>query len=239
MRIFATSDTHFGHDREFLYKPRGFNSIAEHDEEVIRRWNETVEPDDWVLHLGDVMLGDNKHGLECLKKLNGKIFIVPGNHDTATRIKLYKELPNVKILEPVETEFAPLQSAAFQFKYKKYSFYVSHQPTMTSNLEKAPYLKMHLINLFGHTHQQKRFYNDIPFMFHVGMDSNDCRPVLLDDAIQIMKEETSKCLALLDEGEVVDIDKDITLPKEETKCPTQPDTWTTIVQRVKKLFSKT
>lgn len=110
---------------------------------------------------------------------------------------------------------------------------------MTSNLEKAPYLKMHLINLFGHTHQQKRFYNDIPFMFHVGMDSNDCRPVLLDDAIQIMKEETNKCLALLDEGEVVDIDKDITLPKEETECPTQSNTWTTIVRRVKKLFSKT
>jgi hypothetical protein len=54
-----------------------------------------------------------------------------------------------------------------------------------------------------------------------------------------MKEETNKCLALLDEGEVVDIDKDITLPKEETECPTQSDTWTTIVQRVKKLFSKT
>ena len=83
MRIFATSDTHFGHDREFLYKPRGFNSIAEHDEEVVRRWNETVEPDDVVLHLGDVMLGDNAHGLDCLKRLNGKIFIVPGNHDTA------------------------------------------------------------------------------------------------------------------------------------------------------------
>ena len=69
---------------------------------------------------------------------------------------------------------------------------------MTSNLEKAPFLRMHLINLFGHTHQNKQFYQDIPFMFHVGMDSNDCRPVLLDDAIQMMKAETQKCIDMLD-----------------------------------------
>ena len=56
---------------------------------------------------------------------------------------------------------------------------------------------MHLINLFGHTHQQKQFYEDMPYMFHVGMDSNNCTPVLLDDAIQIMHDETAKCLAML------------------------------------------
>ena len=65
-RTFVTSDTHFGHDREFLYGPRGFTSIQEHDEEVIRRWNSVVNPEDEVFHLGDVMLNDNAHGISCL-----------------------------------------------------------------------------------------------------------------------------------------------------------------------------
>jgi calcineurin-like phosphoesterase family protein len=56
---------------------------------------------------------------------------------------------------------------------------------------------MHLINLYGHTHQQGKFFQDMPFMFHVGMDSNGCAPVLLDDAIEMMKAETQKCLDML------------------------------------------
>ena len=186
-KIFITSDTHFGHDREFLFGPRGFTSIEEHDQEVIRRWNSVVGPDDVVYHLGDVMLNDNAHGMECLRQLNGQIKIVPGNHDTDSRLKLYAQLENVEVM--------PM---AIPLKYKKYNFYLSHHPTLTSNLEKAPYLRMHLINLYGHTHQQGKFFQDMPFMFHVGMDSNNCTPVLLDDAIQMMKDETQKCIDMLD-----------------------------------------
>ena len=64
---------------------------------------------------------------------------------------------------------------------------------------------MHLINLYGHTHQQGKFFQDMPFMFHVGMDSNNCRPVALDDAIQMMKDETQKCIDML--GEKVEAEK--------------------------------
>lgn len=141
------------------------------------------------------MLGDNEYGMNCLRQLNGHITIIPGNHDTPARLKLYKTLPNVKVLE---TEIEGLSgAAAAYFKYKKYQFYLSHHPTMTSNLEKAPYLRMHLINLYGHTHQQNKFYMDMPYMFHVGMDSNNCTPVLLDDVIELMKQETQKCLDML------------------------------------------
>ena len=190
-KIFLTSDTHFGHDREFLWGPRGFTSSQEHDEAIIRNWNETVGPDDIVYHCGDLMLGDNAYGIECVKRLNGHIKLIRGNHDTDARWKLYATLPNVECIGWAEV-----------IKYKKYQFYLSHHPTMTSNLDKAPYLKMHLINLFGHTHQQKMFYDDTPFMFHVGLDSNGNKPVLLDDAIEIMKQETIKCLEFLDETPV-------------------------------------
>lgn len=187
--IFLTSDTHFGHDREFLWGPRGFTSSQEHDEAIIKNWNETVGPDDIVYHLGDLMLGDNAHGIECVKRLNGHIKLIRGNHDTDARWKLYATLPNVELID----------GWAHVIKYKKYQFYLSHHPTLTSNLEKAPHLRMHLINLFGHTHQQTQFHNGIPFMFHVGLDSNGNKPVSIDDAIEAMKRETQICIDLLGE----------------------------------------
>lgn len=137
------------------------------------------------------MLGDNKHGIECLRKLNGNIKIIIGNHDTSARIKLYETLENVEII-----------GYATVLKYNKYHFYLSHYPTLTSNLEKSPNLKLHVINLYGHTHQEEDFYQEIPYMFHCGMDSNNCTPVLLDDAIEKMKEETQKCLEFLDEENI-------------------------------------
>lgn len=188
-KIFLTSDTHFGHDREFLWGPRGFTNSQEHDEAIIKNWNETVGPDDIVYHLGDLMLGDNAHGIECVKRLNGHIKLIRGNHDTDARWKLYGTLPNVELIGWADV-----------IKYKKYNFYLSHHPTLTSNLEKAPHLRMHLINLYGHTHQMGKFYQDMPYMFHVGLDSNNNRPILLDDAIELMKEETKRCIEMLGEG---------------------------------------
>ena len=57
---------------------------------------------------------------------------------------------------------------------------------MTGNLE-AESLHQCMINLFGHTHQQFNFYQDMPFMYHVGCDSHNNTPVLLDDIIDEIK----------------------------------------------------
>lgn len=187
-RIFVTSDTHFGHDREFLYGPRGFSSIKESDSEIIKRWNEVVGPNDIVYLLGDIMLNDNENGIGCLSCLNGNIKIILGNHDTDNRIKIYKELElhsngRIEVLG-----FADI------IKYKKYRFYLSHHPTFTSNLDDRDSIRSHLINLFGHTHQKTKFYQEIPFMYHVGLDAHNCYPVSLDQIIEDIKNEAQKCL---------------------------------------------
>ena len=176
-RIFVVSDTHFGHDREFLWGPRGFTNYKEHDNTVIKNWNNVVQPDDIVYHLGDVMLGDNEYGMSCLRQLNGTIKIIRGNHDTDARWKLYATLPNVELLGWAEV-----------VKYRKYQFYLSHHPTMTSNLEKAPYLRMHLINLCGHSHTQNKFEHfDKSVIYHCEMDAHSCFPILLDSIIDELK----------------------------------------------------
>lgn len=186
MSIFLTSDLHLCHDREFLFKPRGFDSIADHDITICANWNTVVQPEDDVYILGDLMLNDNRRALNMLKCLNGRKHIVLGNHDTPTRIKAYVE-EGICVEEPKWADV---------IHYKGYHFFLSHFPSMTANLEKEN-LKQVTINLFGHTHQNKKFYNDIPFMFHVGMDSNNNTPVLLDDIIEMCKQKVIECKEML------------------------------------------
>lgn len=54
--IYFTSDLHFGHNKEFLYKSRGYNSLNEMTEDIILKWNSTVQNEDDVYILGDLML---------------------------------------------------------------------------------------------------------------------------------------------------------------------------------------
>ena len=184
-KIFLTSDLHLGHDREFMYKPRGFTSIEEHDEAIFKRWNSVVSDNDIVYILGDLMLGDNEQGIRKLEELCGTFNVVIGNHDTDTRVELFKNCPKIKSI--LYADF---------LKYKGYRFFLCHYPTLTANLEKE-YLKQCTINLFGHTHQKTNFYNDIPFMYHVGMDSHDCYPVLLNDIIEDCKNKVKECKEFL------------------------------------------
>lgn len=183
--IYFSSDLHFGHNREFIYAARGFQSIEEMNEAIIERFNEVITDDDDLYLLGDCMLGDNDTSVECLKRLKGRIHIVLGNHDTDTREQIYRALPNV-----VEVEMA------IRLRYKKLHFYLSHFPTITSNLDKESIYQCTL-NLFGHVHTKSNFYYDMPTNYHVGVDSHDCRPVLIDDIIEEIKAKANECLAFL------------------------------------------
>jgi len=83
--IFLVSDTHFGHAGvcKFLCddgsKLRPWTDPAEMDEEMVKRWNETVCPTDKVYHLGDVVI--NRKALGTLSRLNGDKVLIKGNHD--------------------------------------------------------------------------------------------------------------------------------------------------------------
>lgn len=78
------SDTHFGHANILDYCPwrrTWAGSLADHDAALIAAWRERVQPDDLVLHLGDVALGDKAYLSEVRRSLPGRIMLVRGNHD--------------------------------------------------------------------------------------------------------------------------------------------------------------
>ena len=186
-KIWITSDWHFNHQREFIYIPRGFSSVEEMNEAIIERHNQLVQPDDDVYVLGDLMLGDYQKGINCIRRLNGALHLVRGNHDTDSRWNGYLSLRNVY----------EMQNAIY-LKYKKHHFYLSHYISLTGNLEEESLTQMTL-NLFGHTHQKTNFHMDMPYLYHVGVDSHDCYPVLLDDIIEEMHQKVEECKRFLDE----------------------------------------
>jgi calcineurin-like phosphoesterase family protein len=56
--IWLTADTHFGHTNILKYCGRPFSSIEEMDETLINNWNNKVNQDDTVYHLGDFSFKD-------------------------------------------------------------------------------------------------------------------------------------------------------------------------------------
>lgn len=82
MSIFATSDTHFGHENIIKYCKRPFKSLIEMDETLIKNWNSVVRPEDTIYHGGDfAFYKDQRKTRYLLTRLNGIKRLVLGNHD--------------------------------------------------------------------------------------------------------------------------------------------------------------
>ena len=96
---------------------------------------------------------------------------------------MYEELPNIDEIAPV----------GIRFKWSKYNFILTHYPMITGNLE-AESLRQMALNLYGHTHQNTNFYKDMPYCYHVGVDSHNCYPVNLDTIINEMYAKVDECL---------------------------------------------
>ena len=80
---FFTSDTHFFHKKILEYCPntRKGKTVEEMNDLLVQAWNNKVSHVDTIYHLGDVSFGKHDETLEVLKRLNGKIHLILGNHD--------------------------------------------------------------------------------------------------------------------------------------------------------------
>lgn len=176
MAIWITSDWHFNHDKKFCYKARGYDTVAQMNEDIVLKHNILVAPDDDVYVLGDCFMGSDKDsGKAWIEKMNGKIHIIRGNHCTDAKVEIYKSCSNV----------VEICGWAEMIKYKKYNFLLSHHPTLTSNMDEDKPIKARIINLCGHYHTTDRFIEmNKGLCYHVEMDAHNCRPCLLDDVIE-------------------------------------------------------
>lgn len=80
--IYFTADPHFLHDNVIKYENRPFTSVDEMTEAIVKKWNKTVSPKDDIYILGDIGLGKNEKVLDIIRRLNGKKYLILGNHDS-------------------------------------------------------------------------------------------------------------------------------------------------------------
>ena len=78
---FFTSDTHFNHANIISFCNRPFKDVEQMNEVMIANWNHVIGKDDSVFHLGDFCLGGAAEWTKILDRLNGKIYLIMGNHD--------------------------------------------------------------------------------------------------------------------------------------------------------------
>ena len=73
--VYFTSDTHFNHNK--ILENRAYNNLDEMNNDIVKIWNNTVNHNDIVFHLGDFSFYNANH----LSMLNGRKILVIGNHD--------------------------------------------------------------------------------------------------------------------------------------------------------------
>lgn len=177
--VFLTSDTHFGHKNICKFTNydgspvRPWDDADEMDEEMVKRWNETVRPNDKVYHLGDVVI--NRKSLAILDRLNGDKVLIKGNHDIFKLNDYTKYFRDVRAYHVMN------------------GMILSHIPVSKGSIARFG------TNIHGHTHGNRvmKTVGIWPFKkqvidsdyFCVCVEQTDFRPILFEDAIKRIKDQ--------------------------------------------------
>lgn len=159
-KIWVTSDTHFCHKNILVYETasRPFKDRDEMNEALIRRWNDRVGPYDVVFHLGDFSFGTKGRVRDIVARLNGKIFLLLGNHDRQHWDWDWLGLGFAKVFK-----HPFLMDGKFIF---------SHEP-----LGEIPEGK---VNIYGHVHGSKYFNTKDDNRLCACVERWNCAPIEYD-----------------------------------------------------------
>lgn len=186
-KVFFTSDTHFGHANIITFCNRPFKDVKEMNETLIENWNKVVGKDDIVFHLGDFCLGGPEEWTNILERLNGKIYLIVGNHDIRNIAQGYRG----------NFEHIAMQ---MYIEIGKRKIFLNHCPFLCfGGAYKDTW------QLFGHVHTSPRSTNiDTPRLdalfatqYDVGVDNNNFAPVSYKEVRSIIlkqiEEYKKKC----------------------------------------------
>lgn len=96
------ADLHFFHEAmNGAMDRRGFADVEEMNEYMIQRWNGKVRKKDEVVIIGDFSWGNAEESNQVLERLNGRLFLIVGNHDRFVK-KSGIHLERFKWIKPYE-----------------------------------------------------------------------------------------------------------------------------------------
>src|SRR5262249_31513433 len=116
MATFFTSDTHFGHGGALGLYRRPFPSVAAMNEALVAKWNETIEPEDAVWHLGDFAIRQPHTVVAALlDRLHGHKHLLTGNNDPLATTELHG-WESVQPYAEIRVESVPLVLCHYPFR---------------------------------------------------------------------------------------------------------------------------
>jgi calcineurin-like phosphoesterase family protein len=168
-RWWIITDTHFGHDRiiQLSHRPENYNEL------IFKSWQNNVEPDDWVIHLGDVTWPKY---YDKIKELPGHKILCRGNHDQ-------------KSYTWFQEHGFDLVCEEFTMKYDGLNIVFSHQPLIFHDKD---------INIHGHLHNMvHRNYSDfinpdggeVSPLFCISLEMLGYQVFSLDYILKLAKKE--------------------------------------------------
>ena len=170
-KIWFTADSHIGHRNIIKYCQRPFSNVEEMNETLICNWNKVVGKNDYVFHLGDFSVGGAAEWTSILDNLNGRIFLVLGNHD----------------MNNVDQGFMRrFEDVAMQMLITigKQRVYLNHYPFLCyGGAYRGTW------QLFGHVHTSScmsgldgpRLQMLFPRQYDVGVDNNNYTPISFEE----------------------------------------------------------
>jgi calcineurin-like phosphoesterase family protein len=152
------SDTHWSHKNIIDYCNRPFLDTNDMDRVMLEKWNSVVKKDDLVYHLGDVAFVNDGDFKKLMAKLNGRKFLICGNHDRK-RATWY-----------MENGFE--WASRYPIIYDNFII-LSHEPVFLNT-------NSVFANVHGHIHQCD--YDDhMGKHFNVSVEKLDYAPIRYDD----------------------------------------------------------
>lgn len=187
MKTYVISDMHFNHhnicgEEGFVETRRRFADVDEMNAYLIKTWNKRVKPEDTVYHLGDFAMNQKpKDTLEILRKLNGTIIMVKGNHDST---KLLKTINRDEELR----ERVFWSDVGVILKQERKIIHLTHYPLIIGS-------RGNRVNLHGHIHEMA--YQE-PNLLNVGVDSPELTlhpfgtPYTIKECIDLIEEKEKR-----------------------------------------------
>ena len=204
------ADCHFFHENLLTRMDnRPFKTEEEMNEFMINQWNRKVRKQDEVVILGDFSFAGPEETNDILKKLNGKLYLIVGNHDAR-----FLDKPTFD-----KKRFVWIRDYA-EMGDNGRKVVLSHYPMLCYNgqYRKDPDGNPRRYMLYGHVHNTKdeeninRFIYETRESFHVMPDGekeyipcnmincfcmfSNYTPLSLDEWIQVDATRRSKLYAL-------------------------------------------
>lgn len=194
-RVFFTSDTHFGDERVLTELKRPFNSVAEHDAEIIRHINKSVRANDVLFLLGGLAdcteHGDfeerMRHMLQCVRDIDASVVLVPGETDPVSPRLSQRSMAfwGNSLRSAMKVWYGPANMYLLAHRDLRVEATLCHFPATQDTADDPLYLRPSAktgtenIILHGHTHYSSPLTRTPggQLQVDVGLDAWNYRPV--------------------------------------------------------------